>query len=183
MNRARKTTHDVVDGVPVTRVACLMTVGSVAVAPALPLQLARADADLVVLHEPNPMALLAYFVVRPRAPLVIWYHSEVVRPGWRYRLFYRPFLEFALRRAARIVVASPPMQNVPALAALIERSVSSSRTGWTPIVTSPPPSYRRERTRFANARADRSCCSSAASCLTKDSTSCSARCPVSRRRP
>ena len=48
---------------------------------------------------------------------IIWYHSEVVRPGWRYRLFYRPFLEFALRRAARVVVASPPMQNVPALAA------------------------------------------------------------------
>ena len=94
-----------------------MTIGAVAVAPALPLRLARADADLVVLHEPNPMALLAYFVVRPRAPLVIWYHSEVVRPGWRYRLFYRPFLEFALRRVARIVVASPPMQNVPALAA------------------------------------------------------------------
>ena len=63
------------------------------------------------------MALLAYFVARPRAPLIIWYHSEVVRPGWRYRLFYRPFLEFALHRAARVVVASPPMTDVPALAA------------------------------------------------------------------
>jgi rhamnosyl/mannosyltransferase len=94
-----------------------MTIGAVAVAPALPLQLARADADLVLLHEPNPMALVAYFIVRPKVPVVIWYHSEVVRPGWRYRLFYRPFLEFALRRVARIVVASPPMQNVPALAA------------------------------------------------------------------
>ena len=98
MNRSRKTTHDVVDGVPVTRVASLLTVGAVAVAPTLPLWLARAEADLLVLHEPNPMALLAYFVARPRAPLIIWYHSEVVRPGWRYRLFYRPFLEFALRR-------------------------------------------------------------------------------------
>ena len=113
MNRARATRHDVVDGVPVTRVASWVTIGAVAVAPALPLRLARADADLVVLHEPNPMALLAYFVARPRAPLIIWYHSEVVRPGWRYRLFYRPFLEFALRRAARIVVASPPMQDRP----------------------------------------------------------------------
>ena len=61
------------------------------------------------------MALLAYFLARPRAPLIIWYHSEVVRPGWRYRLFYRPFLEFALRRVARIVVASPPMKDVAAL--------------------------------------------------------------------
>ena len=112
MNRARGTRHDVVDGVPVTRVGSWLTIGAVAVAPALPLRLARADADLIVLHEPNPMALLAYFVARPKAPLIIWYHSEVVRPGWRYRLFYRPFLEFALRRVARIVVASPPMKDV-----------------------------------------------------------------------
>ena len=69
MNRARKTTHDVVDGVPVTRVAAWLTIGAVAVAPALPLPLARADADLVVLHEPNPMALLAYFVARPSGAL------------------------------------------------------------------------------------------------------------------
>ena len=113
MNRSRKTTHEVVDGVPVTRVASLLTVGAVAVAPTLPLWLARAEADLLVLHEPNPMALLAYFVARPRAPLIIWYHSEVVRPGWRYRLFYRPFLEFALRRVARVVVASPPHGRTP----------------------------------------------------------------------
>ena len=117
MNRSRKTSHDVVDGVPVTRVASLLTVGAVAVAPTLPLWLARAEADLLVLHEPNPMALLAYFVARPRAPLIIWYHSEVVRPGWRYRIFYRPLLEFALRRVSRVVVASPPMADAPALTA------------------------------------------------------------------
>jgi len=117
MNRSRKTTHDVVDGVPVTRVASLLTVGAVAVAPTLPLLLARSAADLLVLHEPNPMALLAYFIARPRVPLIIWFHSEVVRPGWRYRIFYRPLLEFALRRVSRVVVASPPMVDAPALTA------------------------------------------------------------------
>src|SRR6478752_202291 len=123
MNRSGKTTHDVVDGVPVTRVASLLTVGAVAVAPTLPVWLARADADLLVLHEPNPMALLAYFVVRPRAPLIIWYHSEVVRPGWRYQVFYRPFLEFALRRVSRVIVASPPLAEARALAAHREKCV------------------------------------------------------------
>ena len=59
MNRARKTMHEVVEGVKVTRVASWMTVGAVAVAPGLPLWLARADADVIVIHEPNPMALLA----------------------------------------------------------------------------------------------------------------------------
>ena len=123
MNRARKTTHDVVDGVPVTRVASLVTVGSVAVAPSLAVHLARAEADLIVLHEPNPMALLMYFLVRPRAQLVIWYHSEVVRPRWRYLLFYHPFLEFALRRASRIVITSPPMAGAQALADHLEKAV------------------------------------------------------------
>ena len=117
MNRSRKTSHDVVDGVPVTRVASLVDGRRRGRGPTLPLWLARAEADLLVLHEPNPMALLAYFVARPRAPLIIWFHSEVVRPGWRYQIFYRPFLEFALRRASRVVVASPPMADVPALTA------------------------------------------------------------------
>jgi rhamnosyl/mannosyltransferase len=48
---------------------------------------------------------------------VVWYHSEVIRSRWKYKLFYEPLLEFALRRAARIVVASPAMREVAALAA------------------------------------------------------------------
>jgi len=48
-------------------------------------------------------------------PLVVWLHSEVVRPQWRYRLFYEPFLNRVLERAARIVVSAPPMRDVPAL--------------------------------------------------------------------
>jgi rhamnosyl/mannosyltransferase len=55
------------------------------------------------------MALLAYFLARPAATLVVWFHSEVIRPSWRYRLFYRPFLQFAFSRASRIVVASPTL--------------------------------------------------------------------------
>jgi rhamnosyl/mannosyltransferase len=117
MNRGRATVHEVIDGVNVTRVGTWITVGAVAVAPTLPIWLARAEADVIVIHEPNPMALLAYFLVRPKAPLIVWYHSEVIRPAGRYRMFYKPLLEFALRRVERIVVASPPMSAAPALAA------------------------------------------------------------------
>jgi rhamnosyl/mannosyltransferase len=102
--------------VEVTRVGSLARVGAVSLAPALPVWLARAEADVLVLHEPNPMALVAYFLARPQMPLVVWYHSEVIRSAWKYRLLYEPFLEFALRRAARIVVASPQMRDVSALA-------------------------------------------------------------------
>ena len=115
VSKSHRTLHEFVDGVAVTRVGSVMTVGAVSVAPTLPIWLARADSDLIVLHEPNPMALVAYCLARPTAPLIVWYHSEVIRPRWRYRLFHHPFLEFALRRAQRIIVASPPMLDVPAL--------------------------------------------------------------------
>jgi rhamnosyl/mannosyltransferase len=112
LNKTARTTEETIDGVPVVRVASVVTIGAVSISPLLPLRLARATADVMVLHEPNPMALLAYAMARPRMPLVVWFHSEVIRPRWRYRLFYHPLLEFALRRATRIVVASPPMLEV-----------------------------------------------------------------------
>ncbi len=116
LNERCATTFEHRDGVAVRRVGRIAKAGSVALAPTLPFWLARAEADILVLHEPNPMALVAYFLARPRIPLVVWYHSEVVRSKWKYRLLYEPFLEFALRRATRIVVASPPLREVAALA-------------------------------------------------------------------
>jgi glycosyltransferase involved in cell wall biosynthesis len=96
-------------GVDVVRLPALAKIGAVAVCPTLPFHLAGEEADLIIIHEPNPMALLAYFLARPAGALIIWFHSEVIRPSWRYRLFYRPFLQFALARAARIIVASPTL--------------------------------------------------------------------------
>jgi glycosyltransferase involved in cell wall biosynthesis len=103
------TRREEIHGVPVVRVAAAAKVGAVAVCPTLPFWLARSPADIVVIHEPNPMALVAYFLVRPAGKLIVWFHSEVIRPQWRYRVFYRPFLRFALTRADRIVVASPTL--------------------------------------------------------------------------
>ena len=95
--------------IEVLRVGALARIGAVAFCPMMPFDLAREDADVIVLHEPNPMALVAYFLARPRGRLIVWYHSDVIRPSWRYRLFYRPFLRFALSRAVRIVVSSPAL--------------------------------------------------------------------------
>jgi glycosyltransferase involved in cell wall biosynthesis len=106
-----RTAQESLNGVPITRVGTVGKVGAVQVCPSFPLWLARAQKDVVVIHEPNPIALVSYFLVRPRAPLVVWFHSEVVRPRWRYALFYQPFLRFALRRASRIIVSSPSLAN------------------------------------------------------------------------
>jgi glycosyltransferase involved in cell wall biosynthesis len=106
-NPGPRTVHEQVNGVPLTRVATFGRVGSVTICPTLAWWLRRQAQDVLVMHEPNPMALVAAAAARPRGHLVVWFHSEVVRPAWRYRLFYHPFLDPVLRRAARIVVSSP----------------------------------------------------------------------------
>jgi glycosyltransferase involved in cell wall biosynthesis len=108
-NTSRRTVIETIDGVTVTRVGTAGSVGSVHLAPAFASRLHRADADLIVLHEPNPWALLSYAIARPRAPLAIWYHSDVVRPALQYRLFYAPMARVAYSRARRFVVSSPPL--------------------------------------------------------------------------
>src|SRR6186997_1911329 len=60
------TVHESVNGVPVTRAASWLRVGSVWLAPALVPLLGRVASDILVLHEPNPMALLAFALARPR---------------------------------------------------------------------------------------------------------------------
>jgi rhamnosyl/mannosyltransferase len=111
VGHAGRTIEEQVNGVPVTRAGSVLRVGSVTLSAALVALLRRDTGDVLVLHEPNPMALLAYAIARPGHRLVVWYHSEVIRPRWRYRLFYHPFVSFALRRAARIVVSSPALAD------------------------------------------------------------------------
>ena len=121
---AGRTIEEEVNGVPVTRARSLLRVGSVTLSASLVALLRRDTSDVLVLHEPNPMALLAYAIARPRHRLVVWYHSEVIRPRWRYRLFYHPFVSFALRRAARIVVSSPSLaEHAAALQPYRDRTV------------------------------------------------------------
>ena len=116
-NTQASTVREEVRGVAVTRVAALTRVGAVAVCPTFPFWLRRLSADVVVIHEPNPVALVAHFLSRPRGRIIFWVHAEVVRPAWRYKAFYRPFLVRLLKRATRIVVASPA---VAALAAELQ---------------------------------------------------------------
>jgi glycosyltransferase involved in cell wall biosynthesis len=109
VNTERQTIQETWRGVPVTRVASYGAAGSVPVCPGLAFWLRKTTADVLVLHEPHPVALVAHFVARPSARLFVWFHSEVVRPAWRYRTMYRPFLKRVLDRAERVIVASPRM--------------------------------------------------------------------------
>jgi glycosyltransferase involved in cell wall biosynthesis len=142
------------NGVAVTRAARFGSIGSVGVCPTLPLELARANPDLTVIHEPNPVALVADMLARQRGPLVVWYHSEVLRPAWKYRLLYRPFLQRALARAARIVVSSPrlvehaeELRPYAAKCRVIPFGVSLGRFAATPEVQRAADQIRRRHHR------------------------------------
>lgn len=111
---ANRTVRESWRAVPVTRVASVGAIGTVGLCPTFPLELARAARDITVIHEPNPVALVADFAARQRGPLVVWFHSEVLRPQWKYRLMYRPFLRRVLARSARIVVSSPHLRDYAA---------------------------------------------------------------------
>jgi rhamnosyl/mannosyltransferase len=62
--------------------------------------------DLAHLHFPYPPGDLAALALPGQPPLVVTYHSDIVRQ--RALLYaYRPLLELTLRRAARILPTSP----------------------------------------------------------------------------
>src|SRR5437870_1096887 len=64
--------------------------------PELVAELSQMDADILHLHVPNPTMILALLLARPRAPLVVTYHSDHVRQRVRGILFRR--LEHRLYR-------------------------------------------------------------------------------------
>src|SRR5688572_9506995 len=68
---SRSTVREAINGVPVTRAASWFHLGSVWFAPALIRLLRQIDTDILVLHEPNPMALLAFAVARPAHRLAV----------------------------------------------------------------------------------------------------------------
>jgi glycosyltransferase involved in cell wall biosynthesis len=69
-------------------------------------QLRRTGCDLLHLHTPNPMMVLALALLRPRVPLVITHHSDIIRQRLlRYAL--SPFEQRAYARAAALLTDSP----------------------------------------------------------------------------
>jgi glycosyltransferase involved in cell wall biosynthesis len=103
-----RTVAERLDGIGVVRVATWGAAGPVPICPTLPFHIWRQAADCVVLHEPNPLAALTLFSRTPGRRLVIWHHSDVLRPAWAVRP-YALLQRVLYRRAACAVFATPPM--------------------------------------------------------------------------
>jgi rhamnosyl/mannosyltransferase len=69
-------------------------------------EIRRSDADIIHIHLPNPIAVLAYLASGHPGRLVVTYHSDTVRQKILGALF-EPFLHQALRRSSAIIATSP----------------------------------------------------------------------------
>jgi rhamnosyl/mannosyltransferase len=68
--------------------------------------LRKPDADILHLHVPNPTMLLALRFAKPRTPIVVTYHSDVVRQQFLGMLF-RPIERYTFKRVKLVFMASP----------------------------------------------------------------------------
>ena len=116
-----KSVTSVVEGVTVSRVATWLTLASTPFCPGMVGEIHRSDADIVHIHLPNPMAVLAYLASGHRGRLVVTYHSDTVRQKILGALF-EPFLHRALQSSSAIIATSPDYRRTsPVLARHLDR--------------------------------------------------------------
>jgi len=98
------------DGYTVYRVPSHGLLARTPVSPSMPFVLRRLlrqqSYDAAHLHFPNPLAHLASLLLPRRLPIVISWHSDIIRQRRLLRL-YRPFLNRIVARSAAIVAATP----------------------------------------------------------------------------
>jgi glycosyltransferase involved in cell wall biosynthesis len=105
-NDTSRTVHERCGEVDVVRVAAFGRAASVPLCPSLAPHLWIRDADCVVLHEPNPIAGTALWLRTPAPRLVIWHHSDLLRPWWALPTYSRFVQRQLYRRADCVIVSS-----------------------------------------------------------------------------
>lgn len=113
-NTGRGTQIETCNGVRVIKAGRLAQAASTPLSIAMLGQARSLKADVINLHMPYPPGDLAALALKD-APLVLTYHSDIVRQR-RLLQLYRPLLELTLRRSARIIATSTPyIQSSPFL--------------------------------------------------------------------
>ena len=103
-----KGNKEIVDGIEVFRAGSIGTYFSVPISFTFPFLLKRLskDRDILHFHLPFPLAVMSYLLVRPKGKIVVWWHSDILKPKNLYKL-YKPFLRRFLNKVDKIIVATP----------------------------------------------------------------------------
>jgi len=104
-NESPRTEKVVLDGVNVTRLGRRLHIASTPICPRMAREIRAAKADLVHVHLPNPWAVVAYLLSGHRGPLVVTWHSDIIRQralGPAFEVITRAFL----RRCQAIIATS-----------------------------------------------------------------------------
>ena len=107
-NTAKHTVVENIDGVKVIKAGRLANISSAPLSLSLFSQMhaLSAQADLIHLHFPYPIGELAYLWAGRNKPMLITYHSDIVRQKYLLQL-YKPFMLQLLRKAKRITCSNP----------------------------------------------------------------------------
>jgi len=105
-NDRRESLREMVSGVDISRVGTLFTFAAAPICPGLLQEIRESEADIIHLHLPNPIAILAYLASGHKGKLVITYHSDIIRQKVLGALF-EPMLHKALKRCSAIIATSP----------------------------------------------------------------------------
>jgi len=107
VNHAGSATVTEADGpVEVTRFGRAASGAKLDFCPGLAAGIRGVEADILHLHVPGPTMILALLRARPSIPIVVTYHSDVVRQRLRAALF-RPVEAIVYRRVRAILPTSP----------------------------------------------------------------------------
>ena len=102
----RERIDEVLGSVRISRMPTQLTLAATPLCPGMISQIRRSEAEIVHIHLPNPMAVLAYLASGHRGRLVVTYHSDTVRQKVLGALF-EPLLHRCLRRSSAIIATSP----------------------------------------------------------------------------
>lgn len=107
-NSGNRLMKEIINDISVTRVPQLGRFASAPLNPTFSFWLTRLakEADILHFHLPNPTAVLAYMISGLKMPVVVTYHSDIVKQAQLFKL-YRPFLLTFLSKAQTIISTSP----------------------------------------------------------------------------
>lgn len=115
------------------RVLCVPTwkkVAATMLSPAMIFRLRkiRKEYDIIHIHHPDPMACLALFLSGYKGPVVLHWHSDILKQKMLLRL-YTPLQNWLLRRAKVIVGTTPVYVKESPFLENIQRKVTSIPIG------------------------------------------------------